>query len=46
MSCEFGHLDCKNEGIRCDLCFNELHYVAKQVKSTGLVIYVLMNYIM
>lgn len=36
MACEFGHLDCKNENIRCDLCFNELHYVAKQVKSTGL----------
>lgn len=36
MSCEFGYSDCKNEGIRCDLCFNELHYVAKQVKSSGL----------
>lgn len=36
MACEFGHVNCKNEGIRCDLCFNELHYVAKQVKSSGL----------
>lgn len=36
MTCEFGHINCKNEGIRCDLCFNELHYVAKQVKSSGL----------
>lgn len=36
MICEFGHVDCKNEGIRCDLCFNGLHYVAKQVKSSGL----------
>lgn len=36
MSCEFGHTDCKNEGKRCDLCFDELHYVPKQVKATGL----------
>lgn len=36
MSCEFGHSDCKNEGKRCDLCFDELHYSPKQVKSTGL----------
>ena len=36
MACEFGYEDCKNEGIRCDLCFNAMHYVAKQVKSSGL----------
>lgn len=36
MSCEFDYYDCKNEGIRCDLCFNALHYVAKPVKSQGL----------
>lgn len=36
MSCEFGYIDCKNEGKRCDLCFDELHYVPKQVKSSGL----------
>lgn len=36
MSCEFGYTDCKNQGRRCDLCFTGNHYVAKQVKSTGL----------
>ena len=36
MSCEFGHIDCKNEDKRCDLCFNAAHYVPKQVKSTGI----------
>ena len=36
MSCEFGYTDCKNENKRCDLCFDGLHYIPKQVKSTGL----------
>lgn len=36
MSCEFGHIDCKNEGTRCDLCFDAAHYVAKQVKNNSL----------
>lgn len=36
MSCEFGHTDCKNEGKRCDLCIDDLHYVPMKPKSQGL----------
>lgn len=36
MSCEFGYTDCKNEGKRCDLCFNELHYIASKPKTQGI----------
>lgn len=36
MSCEFGHIDCKNEDKRCDLCFDSAHYVPKQAKVNTL----------
>lgn len=36
MSCEFGHIDCKNENKRCDLCFEEMHYVPLKPKATSI----------
>lgn len=36
MSCEFGYTDCKNEGKRCDLCFDASNYVPAKPKTQGL----------
>lgn len=37
MSCEWGHVDCQFEGVKCDLCFTyDQCYKAKRLKKWGL----------
>lgn len=34
MTCEWGHVDCQNEGKKCDLCFSDsFHYLAPNIKK-------------
>ncbi len=33
MECEFGHIDCTNEGEKCHLCINAMHYSTPKIKK-------------